>query len=1227
MLACWVRQAGTRCSVKNLIKVAALRRSRRTKRFRFALAWLVLVGFMVLGGTGLISSQAVRATASVGAGPTPPPPVTTPKSSVSGTPPPTINLPAPAPKTKGQPPPGPNAQSGTFYIIWGGNQTLFFLLDDQGRNIRLDIDQKLLQSAGGELYLNRKRVKLTGTPTPTRNNAQLLLTVNTLSPEAQPGTQGLGPEGAISGSRPFVNVLCKFSDSPGIEPETPAYFTGLMSDTYPGMSHYFREASFGTINLVGTVTVGWNGLPHPRVYYLDPNSNGLNWEAISSDCLATADPTVNFNNFQGINLMFNADLGCCAWGGAWGGTLDDTTKAWPMTWMPPWGYNSQTILAHEMGHAFGMPHSASSTGQTYNNVWDVMSDDWSNCSLPGATDATYGCLGQQEIAFHKDIPGWIPAARKKSVGSGSQTLTLERLAQPGGSGYLMATVPIAGSSSNFYTVEARYRVGYDRKTPANAVVIHSVDTTRLDPAWVMDSDDPNITNDAGTQWIPGETFRDTANAISVKVESATASGFVVTITNGSTAATEIGVDAALPTNGNIGVAGASNWFHFQVETAGAYTLETGSGSLTDTFMGLYGPTNRTTLLASDDDSGAGNNARITVCLQPGSYFASVRAHSPTATGSYNLRLTSLRIGQGSSYSPNFQAAYDRLGGSDRLGCPTATVQNYPGTNVKWQSLAYGLLFHDQAGGSTPATIRAFGLSGSLANYYLGLGGPTSWLGVPTSDQFSPDNYQYRVNFANGFLIDNNGTITATAWPSNFGAWKTKYYNNSSLSSGPSLVVNEGSSATPGFSHSEWPTWLPPLPAQGLIYSENWSASWERNLTVGPGSSQITLCGDDGVRLYWNGLTVIDQWQQHGLTCFDYTSPVYAGPTSVNVKIEYFQLDGGAGISFAAENGSPPLLTPANLRTTATGLTGATLAWDYSGGSVSSFFVQRSLGASGVWEDIPGQVAGNATSFQVNNLLTGRLYRFRVKAVGNGDESAYSDELSLTTLGPRSPTLVLAAGLAGKVIRLDWLDNASNETGFRLQYRLQNPSPGSFSDLALVNLPDLGSFTYFGDKLAPETAYCFQMQATNADGNSNDSNQVCGTTLAADTFMVIYNEDNGLASPDLNRGGTLSFALSKATAADSNQKMKIIFDAGLTTLTIKGNLPDLQAGVSLIGSCTNPVVLDGSGLLAGDTGLKLGGHNYLEGLSIVGFRGKLLDLNGTKENTLKCVSLKKKKDPA
>ena len=98
------------------------------------------------------------------------------------------------------------------------------------------------------------------------------------------------------------------------------------------------------------------------------------------------------------------------------------------------------------------------------------------------TDELLAVAGDERIPrtiASKDLSGWIPATRKLTVAPNtSRTVTLERLAQPGSGNYLMAQIPMDNTPDQFYTVEARRRVSYDKYLPGDAVVLHQVDPDR-----------------------------------------------------------------------------------------------------------------------------------------------------------------------------------------------------------------------------------------------------------------------------------------------------------------------------------------------------------------------------------------------------------------------------------------------------------------------------------------------------------------------------------------------------------------------------------------------------------------------------------------------------------------------------------------------------------------------------------------------------------------------------
>ena len=453
--------------------------------------------------------------------------------------------------------------TGWLTLVWADGQPaeppapasrsdmLAFLTGDDGVVRRLEISPALVNRIGGLLRFDRRRVTVTMSPADPQRAAQAqgltpgvavtlrpvdlqLLAASDVRSRAGEQPQNW-VEAAVTGAHPWVTIACKFSDV-AVEPRTLSYFTGMYGSASPGLDHYWRELSYDTVNLAGSMAFGWYVLPKPRsAYVYDTDGNGsvdADLDALFTDCTEAANaadelpqplPDPDFTAFQGINMVFNADLDGPAWGGSRYATLDEVAKVWRVTWEPPWAYADVSVIAHEMGHGFGLPHSSGSYGETYDNAWDVMSKDRYGCP---PRDAIYGCTGQHTVAYHKDLLGWIPSTRKVAVAFGAPaTVTLERLAQPTGTNPLMVSVSAGTPDGKFFTAEVRRRIGYDAKLPPDAVVIHEVIPGRSDgrPAHVIDIDGNGDTSDAGAMWGVGETFVD-ASGVHIGVTAATATG-------------------------------------------------------------------------------------------------------------------------------------------------------------------------------------------------------------------------------------------------------------------------------------------------------------------------------------------------------------------------------------------------------------------------------------------------------------------------------------------------------------------------------------------------------------------------------------------------------------------------------------------------------------------------------------------------------------------------------
>jgi Astacin (Peptidase family M12A) len=97
------------------------------------------------------------------------------------------------------------------------------------------------------------------------------------------------------------------------------------------------------------------------------------------------------------------------------------------------------------------------------------------------------------------------------------------------------------------------------------------------------------------------------------------------------------VNAKQRTAASIGKFGEEDLFRFTADTEGGYVIDTRGP--TDVVMKLFGPNQPTLLVAEDDDSGHGTNARIAANLSPGDYWVQLRHYNrESGMGEYSVRV-------------------------------------------------------------------------------------------------------------------------------------------------------------------------------------------------------------------------------------------------------------------------------------------------------------------------------------------------------------------------------------------------------------------------------------------------------------------------------------------------------------------------------------------------------------------------------------------------------------
>ena len=113
-------------------------------------------------------------------------------------------------------------------------------------------------------------------------------------------------------------------------------------------------------------------------------------------------------------------------------------------------------------------------------------------------------------------------------------------------------------------------------------------------------------------------------------------------------------------------------------------------------------------------------------------------------------------------------------------------------------------------------------------------------------------------------------------------WQGEYYNNTSLSGSPAVVRNDSAI------NFDWGTGAP---APG-VSSDNFAVRWTRSINLAThGTYVFSATVDDGVRLWVDGMLVIDKWILQSRTT--HTGSIYLAAGTHQIKVEYFEATGNA----------------------------------------------------------------------------------------------------------------------------------------------------------------------------------------------------------------------------------------------------------------------------------------------------------------------------------------------
>ena len=300
---------------------------------------------------------------------------------------------------------------------------------------------------------------------------------------------------ASQGEQSILYLRCSFPELPPIA-EEKSRFLQMEQE----LNNYWHDLSFGRFDLSRSVVSSSYTLPSRLTeYQTNFVTTSQQLTQILQDCTAEAEAEVNFNDHSAIILLLNGSLGA-SWSGTRPLELDGVEKQWPVVWLMDWGWKQAGTpsLKHEMGHLFGLAHSADAENNVYGNYWDIMSVSWS----------------QHTIGYNKQKLGWLTPQEQLTILPGqTKTIVLHDLASELPNRLKLINIPVVSGEIDHLTAELRVGRGYDSNILSDGLVLHEIDLDRMERNPISGNERPLPAKlatpqqgDGNRAWQAGEQF-------------------------------------------------------------------------------------------------------------------------------------------------------------------------------------------------------------------------------------------------------------------------------------------------------------------------------------------------------------------------------------------------------------------------------------------------------------------------------------------------------------------------------------------------------------------------------------------------------------------------------------------------------------------------------------------------------------------------------------------------
>jgi hypothetical protein len=266
--------------------------------------------------------------------------------------------------------------------------------------------------------------------------------------------------------------------------------------------------------------------------------------------------------------------------------------------------------------------------------------------------------------------------------------------------------------------------------------------------------------------------------------------------------------------------------------------------------------------------------------------------------------------------------------------------------------------------------------------------------------------------------------------------------------------------------------------------------------------------------------------------------------------------------------SAPPLAPSSVTVAiaASPLNSITVSWVDNATNETGYSIQWATDSAFSIGVMNGTVAAGITTFNTGALALNTNFYFRVQAVNGATTSAWVNATpfpiiitpSVLPLAPSSVTAVNAFTGTTRRATITWVDNATNETGYRIQ---RATNIGFTNGLSTVTVgANIQTFTT--GTLQTNTSYYFRVQAYNASGSSAWVN---ATPFPLTNGLTAPIAPSNVQAVNTNTPETLSVNVTWTDNATNETGYRIqratnsTFTTGLVTKTVGANTTIFNTG--------------------------------------------------------------------